>query len=61
MGEVLGLPTDHLTPDTTPPSGAPRPKNCELDISDLEKLGIGRQTPFRQGLQQVLLPLVNTK
>ena len=40
--------------DPNPPSGAPRPKNCQMDCTDLERLGIGFRTPFQQAVQKPL-------
>jgi hypothetical protein len=54
MGEVLGVPIEHLSGDPNPSAGAPRPRNCELDISRTEALGVGRQTPLREGLGECL-------
>mmetsp|Transcript_28797 Transcript_28797/g.51510 ORF Transcript_28797/g.51510 Transcript_28797/m.51510 type:complete len:300 (-) Transcript_28797:81-980(-) len=55
MGEVLGLPTSHLSGDPNPPAGAPRPHDTKLDCSDLERLGLlPRMTPLREALPQVL-------
>lgn len=45
-----------LNPDTNPPAGAARPKNSELDCSDLESIDIGRRTPFRDSLNAALAP-----
>ena len=59
MGEVLNCSTSHLVPDTELPVGAPRPKNCQLDCSDLATLGIGQQTPFRQAIYQSLISFFN--
>lgn len=33
MAKVLGVPDGHLTPDSRPPAGAPRPQNTQLDCS----------------------------
>ena len=54
MAETLGYPTSHLLPSTDMPTGAPRPRNCQLDCSDLERLGFGKRTPFRQAIQTSL-------
>jgi dTDP-4-dehydrorhamnose reductase len=51
MGEILHIPTSHLRPDPDPPAGAPRPRDCQLDVSKLENLGLGRHTPFREALE----------
>jgi dTDP-4-dehydrorhamnose reductase len=52
------LPFDpaRLVPDNAPPAGAPRPKDCHLDSSALESLGIGRRTPFASALPAILAP-----
>lgn len=43
-----------LIPQTTPTDSTPRPRDCHLDTSSLEKLGIGRRTPFETALRDVL-------
>ena len=55
MGEILNVPTAHLTPDPNPPAGAPRPQDCRLDTSALTTVGISHQTPFREALKRILL------
>ncbi len=52
------LPFDpaRLVPDNAPPAGAPRPKDCHLDASALESLGIGQRTPFASALPAILAP-----
>jgi len=52
------LPFDpaRLAPDNAPPAGAPRPKDCHLDSSALEALGIGQRTPFASALPAILAP-----
>jgi dTDP-4-dehydrorhamnose reductase len=54
MGEVMGVPTGHLAPDSEQPGGAPRPRDCHLDRSKLEALGIGQETDLREALAAVL-------
>jgi S-adenosylmethionine synthetase len=54
MAELLGTPRELVVPDNSPPAGAPRPQNTHLDCSDLEKLGISRRTPFREGVTRAL-------
>lgn len=56
MAEVLGLPTDNLVPSTGTPQGAPRPRDCRLDCSELDALCIGQRTPFRQAIASTLEP-----
>ena len=54
IAELLSVPTDHLKPDTNPPKAMPRPKDCRLDFSRLESLGIGQRTPFTAAMRKVL-------
>lgn len=44
----------HLTAQTEPTDSTPRPRDCHLDSSRLEALGIGRRTPFDDAIRQVL-------
>eukprot|EP00937_MAST-01D_sp_MAST-1D-sp2_P000522 g522.t1 len=56
MGEILDCSTAHIAPKGAPPAdGVRRPRDCHLDRSALEKLGIGRETDFRQALAATLL------
>ncbi|KAH7954733.1 hypothetical protein HPB49_021356 [Dermacentor silvarum] len=50
IGQTHGLSTDHVSPDAEPSSGAPRPRDCRLEHSRLQQLGIARHTPFAQGV-----------
>lgn len=43
-----------VVPQYTPADSTPRPKDCHLDSSRLEALGVGRRTPFDQALTEVL-------
>ncbi|MFC0399008.1 dTDP-4-dehydrorhamnose reductase family protein [Paraburkholderia rhizosphaerae] len=43
-----------LTPQYTPADATPRPRDCHLDSSVLEALGIGQRTPFDVAIRQVL-------
>jgi len=54
MAEELGLDHSHLSPDPAAPCGAPRPKNCQLDLSRLQRETPLIQTPFRKGIVQAL-------
>jgi len=54
IADIFGVRSDHLIADSNPSSGAPRPQNCHLDSSDLEKRGIGKRTPFLEGIKRVL-------
>ncbi|WP_240648012.1 dTDP-4-dehydrorhamnose reductase family protein [Pararobbsia silviterrae] len=50
----LGLDPAHIRAQSTPADTTPRPYDCHLDSASLEALGIGRRTPFAQGLDAVL-------
>ncbi len=50
-----------LTGDTTEPAGAARPRNCQLDSSDLEKLGVSRRTYFRNAIRKAIKPFSLSK
>jgi dTDP-4-dehydrorhamnose reductase len=47
FGKLLSVPTDHIARDPSPPKGAPRPYDCQLDTGKLNALGLAAQpTPF---------------
>ena len=52
--QILGADPGMLVPDPRPPSGAPRPRDCHLDCSDLERLDIGQRTPFVAAITRLL-------
>ena len=56
LAQLVGFAPDRLVPDATPPTGAPRPKDAHLDTAELERLGIGRRTPFASALPAILAP-----
>lgn len=53
MGNNLNLSTDHITPNSEPPSGAPRPQNSQLDISRLKNETAVQQTPFSENIERI--------
>ena len=54
IAKLLNVNADTLVPDPHPPSGAPRPRDCHLDCSDLERLSIGQRTPFAPAIMKIL-------
>lgn len=54
MADALGIPRERLLSDPAPGGGTPRPKDCHLDCSALEVLGIGRRTPFADAIGSLL-------
>jgi dTDP-4-dehydrorhamnose reductase len=54
IAKILGADPGLLVPDPRPPSGAPRPRDCHLDCSDLERLDIGQRTPFVAAITRLL-------
>jgi S-adenosylmethionine synthetase len=61
MARVLGIDPAVLVPDDRPPGGAPRPRDCHLDCSELERLGIGQRTPFVPAITRILQPWLKTE
>jgi len=58
IARILNANPDTLIPDHRPPTGAPRPKDCHLDCSDLERLNIGQRTPFSSAMAKILQPFL---
>ena len=56
IAELFSLPHEHLCADDTPSSGAPRPYDAHLDCTELQSLGFGNQTSFREGMKAALQP-----
>lgn len=56
MAKTWSIDPSFLTPDSNEPAGAPRPKNCQLDTSKLEAIGIQRRTYFRNGIRKAIKP-----
>jgi dTDP-4-dehydrorhamnose reductase len=54
MAPLLGIDPSTVQPDARAPAGAPRPKDCHLDCRDLERLGMGRRTPFAAAMRSLL-------
>ncbi|PXW23332.1 dTDP-4-dehydrorhamnose reductase family protein [Paraburkholderia caballeronis] len=53
LAGALGL-NARLVPLPAPADATPRPRDCHLDASRLETLGIGRRTPFNVAIRAVL-------
>ena len=58
MAKIFNLPCRHLKPDSSPPTGAPRPHDCHLDNTALKELIDLQQTNFRSAIKQVLQPFL---
>lgn len=54
MTRILGIDAALVSPDPAQPAGAPRPKDCRMDTSLLERLGYSPQIPFEKGIAAVL-------
>ncbi|KAK2718101.1 methionine adenosyltransferase 2 subunit beta-like isoform X2 [Artemia franciscana] len=53
IANVLGLTASHISPDrdeTKLSTGPLRPKNCQLSAARIDDLGIGKHTPFSDGI-----------
>ena len=58
FSEISNTPISHITADNSPSAGAMRPYDCEFDCSDLEAVGIGQRTSFREGIYDCLAPFL---
>jgi len=56
MATRLGLDASHLQPDPSPPSGAPRPRDCRMDSSLLESMGWHQEKKFESEIGGILRP-----
>ena len=56
ISEILNI-KSKILPIHKKYSQAPRPKNCKLDISDLQSLNIGKDTEFKDGIAKSLKSL----
>jgi dTDP-4-dehydrorhamnose reductase len=55
IGDILGLPIDHISSDPNPPAGAPRPKDAKLNTYKLRTLGLAAPcTNLKTALEEVL-------
>lgn len=52
IAEVFSVPYTHISADNEPSTGAPRPKNTQLNCEKLKALGIGQHTPFHEGVKR---------
>ncbi len=56
MARALGLDAGHIQPDPSPPTGAPRPRDCRMDSSLLESLGWRQRKEFESEIGGILRP-----
>ncbi len=56
MAKALGIDPSLISPDPSPPKGAPRPKDCRMDTSLLESLGYRQSIGFREGIAEAIAP-----
>lgn len=56
MAEALGIDASFITPNPSPPKGAPRPRDCRMDTGLLEGLGYRQAIGFREGIAEALAP-----
>lgn len=60
MADVFNLPTNHIKANKNPSGGAKRPYDAHLDSERLEKLGLGKRTPFKIAIKECLMPFLKT-
>jgi dTDP-4-dehydrorhamnose reductase len=58
IANVLGIDSSYLSPDPAPPSGAPRPKDCRLDTSALQRIGFTQKKHFAAEIGALISPLL---
>jgi dTDP-4-dehydrorhamnose reductase len=56
MARALSLDASHIQPDPSPPTGAPRPRDCRMDRSLLESLGWRQRKEFESEIGGILRP-----
>jgi len=56
MAKALGLDARHIQPAPSPPSGAPRPRDCRMDTSLLESIGWCQKKEFESEIGGILRP-----
>eukprot|EP00551_Chaetoceros_affinis_P005392 CAMPEP_0203664988 /NCGR_PEP_ID=MMETSP0090-20130426/2294_1 /ASSEMBLY_ACC=CAM_ASM_001088 /TAXON_ID=426623 /ORGANISM="Chaetoceros affinis, Strain CCMP159" /LENGTH=354 /DNA_ID=CAMNT_0050528417 /DNA_START=102 /DNA_END=1166 /DNA_ORIENTATION=+ len=62
MAEIVGVDASHVRPNPNQPSGAPRPKNTQLDCTETWKV-LGMEEPYkftslRDGMKKALDPFM---
>ncbi|KAG8182446.1 hypothetical protein JTE90_012460 [Oedothorax gibbosus] len=60
IGEQLKLSSEHVLPDDTPSTGAPRPKNTQLSCDKLKRINIGQHTKFSEGVAKSFAKFVQS-
>lgn len=56
MAASLGLDVSHIQADPSPPSGAPRPRDCRMDTALLESIGWSQKKQFEAEIGGILKP-----
>jgi len=56
MAKVLGIDASFAHPNSTPPSGAPRPKDCRMDTGLIESFGYWQHSAFETEIRNILGP-----
>lgn len=54
IARVFKLPMNHISPDPNPSQGTSRPHDAQLSNAKIESLGIGKHTPFCEGIESSL-------
>ena len=58
LANLLGVSAEHLSPDASPPAGAPRPRDCQLASGRWDAIGLPdavQATPLRDALRETLV------
>lgn len=54
ISSIFKLPMDHISPDPNPSQGTTRPHDAQLSNARIESSGIGKHTPFCEGIESAL-------
>ena len=54
MADAFGIPPNHIQPDNQPSVGASRPYNSHLSCHRITELGLGKTSPFKKTILNIL-------
>lgn len=61
ISEAFKLDHRHIAPNTNPPGGAPRPKDCRLNTQRIQQQTVIQQTSFHESIHQILTPFLSKR
>ena len=54
MADAFSIPINHMQPDNQPSGGASRPYNSHLSCRRITELGLGKTSPFKEAILNIL-------